>query len=69
MPQSLPDSRTNSQRYHKHKHHQPVQVQPPELGEVIQDRIVVRGSLQAGDQVVVSGQSRLADGDAVEVRS
>ena len=46
-----------------------VQRQTVELGDVIQDRIVVRGSLQAGDQVVVTGQSRLADGDAVEVRS
>lgn len=50
-------------------HNGQVERRPVELGDVIRDRIIVRGSIQAGDQVVVSGQSRLADGDVVEVRS
>jgi RND family efflux transporter MFP subunit len=36
------------------------------LGPIIQDRIAVRGDLSQGDQVVISGQNQLADGDQVE---
>jgi RND family efflux transporter MFP subunit len=38
-----------------------------ELGDVLGDRVAVRGELAAGDQVVVSGHTSLADGDQVEV--
>jgi RND family efflux transporter MFP subunit len=36
------------------------------LGSMIDDRIVVQGSVAEGDRVVVSGQNQLADGDRVE---
>lgn len=36
---------------------------------IIGDRIIVRGKIAEGDRVVLSGQSRLAHGDSVEVVS
>jgi membrane fusion protein, multidrug efflux system len=39
---------------------------PVVLGTMIDDRIVVRGDVTEGDQVVVTGQSQLADGDRIE---
>ena len=39
------------------------------IGSIIGDRIVVNGDFHAGDQVVVSGQSQLIDGETVEVVS
>jgi RND family efflux transporter MFP subunit len=39
---------------------------PVALGPMVDDRIVVRGAVAEGDQVVVTGQSQLADGDRVE---
>jgi len=41
---------------------------PVEIGEIVGERISVRGALAAGELVVVAGHTRLADGDAVEVR-
>jgi RND family efflux transporter MFP subunit len=43
--------------------------QPVLVGPIIDERIVVRGAIAEGDAVVVTGQSRLADGDRVEVAS
>ncbi len=43
--------------------------QPVSVGHMAQDRIMVRGTFKAGDKVVISGQSQLSDGDAVEVGS
>lgn len=40
---------------------------PVSPGRVLGERVLVAGGLRAGDQVVVSGHSGLADGDAVEV--
>jgi multidrug efflux pump subunit AcrA (membrane-fusion protein) len=37
------------------------------LGPLAASRVIVRGPLAAGDRVVVTGQSQLADGDRVEV--
>ena len=37
------------------------------VDHIVKDRVLVKGDLVAGDQVVVSGQSQLSDGDAVEV--
>lgn len=42
---------------------------PVRLGELTSGRIAVNGDLKPGDQVVVSGHTRLADGNAVEVAS
>ncbi|MCK0163199.1 efflux RND transporter periplasmic adaptor subunit [Marinobacter sp. S6332] len=42
---------------------------PIEVERVVGERVVVRtGELEPGDQVVYAGMTRLADGDAVEVR-
>jgi multidrug efflux pump subunit AcrA (membrane-fusion protein) len=38
-----------------------------DVDRIIEDRIVVKGALAEGDNVVVSGQSQLSDGDVVEV--
>ena len=38
---------------------------PVEVGRILEDRIVIRGAVNADDSVVISGQSRLADGDEV----
>jgi RND family efflux transporter MFP subunit len=43
--------------------------QPVSLGPILNGRIVVRGAFSEGAQVVISGQSQLADGDIVEVAS
>jgi RND family efflux transporter MFP subunit len=40
---------------------------PVELGPIIGEGIVVRGDFSAGDQVVITGQSQLTDGEHVEV--
>lgn len=37
-----------------------------EVGGIVQDRIIVRGTFSDGDRVVLTGQSLLADGDEVE---
>lgn len=37
------------------------------LGDIIADRITVRGDIGPGDPVVISGQSQLTDGEPVEV--
>lgn len=39
------------------------------LGGIIDDRIIVSGDIAAGNQVVISGQSRLTDKDRVEAAS
>lgn len=39
------------------------------LGQLTGGHVIVRGRLQRGDKVVVTGQSQLSDGDTVEVRS
>jgi RND family efflux transporter MFP subunit len=44
-----------------------VQRREVRLGRLAASRVIVRGDLQAGDRVVVAGQSQLADGDAVTV--
>ena len=41
---------------------------PVEVGDIVGERIEVRGALAAGEPVVVAGHTRLADGDAVEAR-
>lgn len=42
---------------------------PIEIERIVGERVVVRtGELEPGDQVVYAGVTRLADGDAVEVR-
>jgi RND family efflux transporter MFP subunit len=38
-----------------------------ELGELQGDRVLVQGDLAPGEQVVVAGHTRLADGDDVEI--
>ncbi len=38
-----------------------------QLGRLAASRVIVRGTLAAGERVVVTGQSQLADGDTVEV--
>ncbi len=43
--------------------------QDVELGRLIDTRVIIRGQLDADDQVVVTGQSQLSHGDTVEVRS
>lgn len=43
--------------------------QPVQLGRLLKDRIIVRQGLSVGEEVVISGHSRLADGDQVEVTS
>ncbi len=40
---------------------------PVSVGPMLEDRIVVRGAISQGDQVVISGQSQLVDGDQVEM--
>ncbi len=42
---------------------------PVTLGEVVGDRVTVRGELAAGDRVAVAGHTVLASGDRVEVAS
>jgi membrane fusion protein, multidrug efflux system len=37
------------------------------VNRIVEDRIVVKGALVEGDNVVISGQSQLSDGDVVEV--
>lgn len=44
-----------------------VQRRSVRLGPLAASRVIVRGPLAAGDRVVVTGQSQLADGDRVEV--
>jgi RND family efflux transporter MFP subunit len=44
-----------------------VRRQPVQLGQIIGDGIVVKGDLCAGDQVVITGQSQLTDGEQVAV--
>ncbi len=39
-----------------------------EVGTLLGDRVTVRGSLEAGDQVVVGGQRGLLDGESVEIQ-
>jgi RND family efflux transporter MFP subunit len=39
------------------------------IGDIIGERIVVTGNLHEGDQVVISGQSQLTDGQHVEAAS
>jgi RND family efflux transporter MFP subunit len=41
--------------------------QPVSVGPILEDRIVVQGAISQGDQVVISGQSQLVDGDEAEV--
>ena len=40
---------------------------PVEVGDLHEDRVVVHGELEAGDQVVVGGQRGLLDGEPVDV--
>lgn len=42
---------------------------PVKVDRIIEDRVVVQGALTEGDDVVISGQSQLADGDQVAVAS
>ncbi len=50
-------------RYHEGA----VQKQVVDLGPLLEQRIVVNGGLRPGEQVVTTGQTKLSDGDAVEV--
>jgi RND family efflux transporter MFP subunit len=46
-----------------------VQRVPVRLGQLTGGRITVKGDLSPGDRVVVSGHTRLSEGDVVEVRT
>lgn len=39
-----------------------------EVGQIVGERVAVRGDLRVGDRVVIAGHTQLADGDQVEVR-